>query len=698
MSCITAALSALTRVIRMRLRRPNFALLLGASLFALACTGTEPNPFPLQLQHAAGDDQGGLAGATLQTPLRVRIVQAGRPVEGRTVVWTVTLGGGTVSPGTSVTNAQGYAETTWQLGNTQGEQKVTATAEGLTPIEFSAFAFDAADCLGTPIALQVGQEFVTSGADASSLCVSGAPGGADYVAIVHNGDVNPTDTLSVHTFGTTTGVLASVGDALQPLLALGAASSSRGLQGFRLEQDGPVRDHEFHTRLRQRERALAPRIAAARAEFRSRSTSPRERSGLQPSFAIGTANPQVGDVVTINAQASFSCSNALNRQGRIAAIGQHSIIVHDVQNPANGFTDAEYADIAATFDTLIHPMAVENFGAPHDIDENAKAFIFYTAEVNKLTEKGSGSYVGGFYFVRDLFPKVATDGFAACPTSNEAEVFYMLVPDPTGTFSDPRSKDFVLDVTLGTIAHEYQHLINASRRMFVNDASEFEFTWLDEGLAHISEELTFFRSAKLVPRTNLDLTDVRSSQMILDAFNAFGLANLFRFEDFLRTPGTSSPYDADDNLASRGSAWHLLRYAADRRGGGEQPFWFALVNSTARGMENLENVLGEPPGPWVRDWATAVYADDFVSGVQAQFTVPTWNLRSIFSAKPPFEDGYALKVEQPAPGTVTSNRLIGGGAIYVRQTVGSGATGSMQFAVNGEVPPPFVSVRVLRTR
>ena len=682
----------------MRLRRLNLALLLGASLLAFACTGTEPTPFPVLLQVAAGDNQGALVGATLQTPLRVRIIQGGRPVAGRTVVWTVTQGDGTVAPETSVTDAQGYAETVWQLGNTHGEQKVTATVEGLAPIEFSAFAFDAADCFGSPISLQVGEEVVTSGAEASSLCMSGAPAGADYVAIVHNGDLDPTDTLSVHTFGTTTGVLASVGSVTQPSLSMGAASSSRGGQGFRVALDGPVPDHEFHSRLRQRERALEPRMVAARAEFRARTVAQRPRSGQQPSLAIGTANPQVGDVVTINAQANFSCSNALNRQGRIAAIGQHSIIVHDLQNPANGFTDAEYAEIAATFDTLIHPMAVENFGAPHDIDGNTKAFIFYTAEVNKLTEKGSGSYVGGFYFVRDLFPKVMQDGFEACPTSNEAEVFYMLVPDPTATFGDARTKDFVLGVTLGTIAHEYQHLINASRRMFVNNAQEFEFTWLDEGLAHISEELTFFRSAELAPRTNIDLSDVRASQAILDAFNAFGLSNVFRFEEFLRAPGTSSPYDADDNLASRGSAWHLLRYLADRRGGAEQPFWFALVNSTSRGMANLESALGTPPGPWVRDWATAVYADDHVQNVAVQLTVPTWNLRSIFSANPPFDGGYPLDVEQPASGTVASNLLIGGGAVYVRQTVGSGQTGSLQFAVNGEVPPPFVTVRILRTR
>ena len=61
-----------------------------------------------------------------------------------------------------------------------------------------------------------------------------------------------------------------------------------------------------------------------------------------------------------------------------------------------------------------------------------------------------------------------------------------------------RSKAQVVTFTNGTVAHEYQHLINASRRMYVNGVGpNFEEKWLDEGLAHIAEELNFFRVAGL---------------------------------------------------------------------------------------------------------------------------------------------------------------------------------------------------------
>ena len=40
-------------------------------------------------------------------------------------------------------------------------------------------------------------------------------------------------------------------------------------------------------------------------------------------------------------------------------------------------------------------------------------------------------------------------------------MFYLLVPDPDGTVNNnKRTKDEVTTLNLGTIAHEFQHLIN----------------------------------------------------------------------------------------------------------------------------------------------------------------------------------------------------------------------------------------------
>ena len=145
------------------------------------------------------------------------------------------------------------------------------------------------------------------------------------------------------------------------------------------------------------------------------------------------------------------------------------------------------------------------------------------------------SYVGGFFFSRDLFPKTATAGVDACATSNVAEMFYLLVPDPDGVVNqNVRSTDFVRTVTAGILAHEFQHLINASRHLYVNTGnSTFEESFLDEGLAHMAEELAFYRASGLAPRQNISAATVQSSQRISDAFDTFGSANIRRYREFL---------------------------------------------------------------------------------------------------------------------------------------------------------------------
>lgn len=65
----------------------------------------------------------------------------GNPVPGVTVNWTVTSGGGSVSPATSVTNPQGIARTRWTLGGTLlAPHTLQASAGGGLTAAFSANA------------------------------------------------------------------------------------------------------------------------------------------------------------------------------------------------------------------------------------------------------------------------------------------------------------------------------------------------------------------------------------------------------------------------------------------------------------------------------------------------------------------------------------------------------------------------------
>ena len=405
-------------------------------------------------------------------------------------------------------------------------------------------------------------------------------------------------------------------------------------------------------------------------------SSARAARSLAPSAPSLAA--QVGDVVSYNVNDS-SCTIIDRHPARIVAVSAQAVIAVDTLNPPGGFSSADYQRFAANFDTLIYPVDVGNFGAPADIDGNGKVVLLFTRAVNALTPRNNPSFVGGFFLSRDLFPTVATARLDGCPGSNMAEMFYLLAPDPTGAVNgNVRTAAFVDSLTTGVIAHEFQHLINASRRIYVNNANELEVSWLNEGLSHIAEELLFFRQGQVGPRQNIGITALRASELTRNAFNNDQAANASRYRSYLQSPNDNSPIRDDDSLATRGATWDLLRYLADRKtagGGTDASVWQALVNAKTTGIANLRQVFGANIGAQLRDWSVSHYTDDVVSNLSPDYSQPSWNWHSIYpvlSGNAP----YPLKINQltstPASGTV-----IPGGAAFYRFSVPANATGSL---------------------
>ncbi len=401
----------------------------------------------------------------------------------------------------------------------------------------------------------------------------------------------------------------------------------------------------------------------------------------------GREQLSVGDVLTVNVNADSVCSAPINRQARVVALSEHSAVLADVSNPANGFTDAEYQQFADEFERITWPVDTGNFGTPSDVDRNGRVLILFTSAVNQLTPRNSDFIVGGFFFGRDLFPRKDNAQAQACASSNVRELFYLLAPDPTGSINgNARSKGYVQSSAFGTLSHEFEHLINASRRLYVNDADDFEETWLDEGLAHIAEELSFYAAAPgLGPRQNIALTEAFfSDRTRLDALNRYQTANFGRLSAYYKAPSANSPIQPDDDLATRGSAWQFLRYAADQRGGSERDFWFNLVNSKTRGIANLTAQLGTDPLPVFQNWGVAIYTDDAVP-VPATYTHPSWNFRQVLSNQG--LGGFRLKVDTLQNGVPRRVDLAATGNAYLRlgvlaavraevRTAGGGATGA----------------------
>ena len=543
------------------------------------------------------------------------------------------------------------------------------------------------DCSNAVTSLSPGQ--VLTGLGATSLCVAGGTSGGEFALVPFNTalDGSAGTSFTVQASGVTATAVASrlPTEGTFNVLA-GASRTSATLSSLALTRalDAKLRASEA--------RDLTARIAGARAWMRSRQ---RTTSGSVPglSLSVVPSTAQVGQFVTLNANTESACSSPDLRTGRVAAVSKKAIIVADTSNPASGYTDADYASMASAFDNLVDPTDTKAFGSPTDIDGNGHVVLFFTRAVNELTPAKSTSYVAGFFYARDLFPSTPSPDFDACAGSNGGEMFYLLVPDPNGVVNGNKfTKDNVTRVVIATLGHEYQHLINASRRMYVNtDATDFEVTWLDEGLSHVAEELLFYAETGLAPRANIDATKLRSSSAYVDAFNEDAISNFSRLESYLGAPSSNSPFADNDDLATRGATWSFLRYAADHTGSGDGTTWYQLVNSTTTGVANLQRVFGTDLTALARDWATSVFADD-VASTDARYQQPSWNLRSIFAA---LESTGAYPLSTVALGASPMTMSVdGGSAAYLRFAVSAGQTATVQFSTL----PSNVQLTLVRTR
>jgi len=112
----------------------------GAAGSPVPFTATAVADAPAALTKVSGDAQTGNAGEQLGAAYVVRVRdQFDNPVAGATVQWSATAGALTAP--TSLTAADGTAESRHTLGGTPGPQEVTATVSGLPPVTFTAIAY-----------------------------------------------------------------------------------------------------------------------------------------------------------------------------------------------------------------------------------------------------------------------------------------------------------------------------------------------------------------------------------------------------------------------------------------------------------------------------------------------------------------------------------------------------------------------------
>jgi hypothetical protein len=132
--------------------RFRHSLLLASLVTGAACGGDDgggpvvPPPENAAFEAAGGSGQSAIAGTTLPVPYTVRLRDdAGQPVAGATVRWSLDGGTGSLSTASSVTDAAGLASVRHTLGPLTGIQAVSAALSGSTiaPVVFGTTALAA---------------------------------------------------------------------------------------------------------------------------------------------------------------------------------------------------------------------------------------------------------------------------------------------------------------------------------------------------------------------------------------------------------------------------------------------------------------------------------------------------------------------------------------------------------------------------
>jgi hypothetical protein len=428
--------------------------------------------------------------------------------------------------------------------------------------------------------------------------------------------------------------------------------------------------------LREREQQLARDPTAALF-----SVSPHSATVAPPVF---------GEQRTFNVCATDTCDSFVQTTATARSIGQRVAIYVDNAAPAGGYTDPDLDQVKTLFDQYLYPIDTTAFNRESDIDGNGVVIVLLTPQVNALSPgcNSTGRIILGYFFGADLLPKSSVN-----PGSNEAEVFYGLVPDPNNS-SCTIDKAEANSRLPATFIHEFQHMISFNQHVLIRNGSA-EDTWLNEGLSHFAEEL----GGRLVPDQECPVTSSCEVEFLAsgDVLNAFEY--LASPEDFfLIEPGNST-----GKLEERGANWLFVRWLADHFAtdtilGTE--LTRALVATNQTGSTNVSARTGVDFSTLVGEWQLTNYLDDLPGFPTSdpRLRYKSWNFRAVAAAN---AEPYPLQPDS-TDGTNYSHsgtlRAGSGRHILVVQPPGGGLVDLQVTSSTGTALPSSIVPRVALVR
>ena len=225
---------------------------------------------------------------------------------------------------------------------------------------------------------------------------------------------------------------------------------------------------------------------------------------------------------------------------------------------------ATLKQIIATFEDEVLPRASAEIGEARDVDGDGRFAILMSRWLGHLADGrlAVDGFVRGSDFEADLAP----------PLGNAIDMMYL-------------SADLSEGPHLRTvIAHEYTHAVTYCAKASGPSRGDEE-GWLDEGLAHLAEDLHGFSRTNLDYRVAAFLASPEQYRLLVDDYAVPSL---------VRSHG------------HRGSAYLFLRWCVDHHG----PALFrTLVRSDLRGVKNLESATGSTFASLYRGWSASLFLD-----------------------------------------------------------------------------------------
>ncbi|MDK2950424.1 MAG: hypothetical protein PWQ77_89, partial [Kosmotogales bacterium] len=126
------------------------------------------------------------------------------------------------------------------------------------------------------------------------------------------------------------------------------------------------------------------------------------------------------------------------------------------------------------FDNSIWDLVTTYFYTPSDVNGDGKVAILCFDIQDGFS--GSGGYTGGYFYSGDLY----TSG-----TSNHMEIFYI---DTYPAMHYPKSSPVDVSKAYSILAHEFQHMVNFNRNVFVEKTGNM-VTWLNEAFSMAAEHM-----------------------------------------------------------------------------------------------------------------------------------------------------------------------------------------------------------------